>query len=227
MYNYKICYVFKEEIDLKFTSSTGSKTRFSIGLLVVDLFLVALVVGCSNSGHDSAFGSIQGLPTPKPVLETDFLTYDDAITGFSIKYPSDWQLAQRIDKSVTFIAPRDGTADIFPAGLAIIVKEVPANLSLSRITQIQLNTLKSLYPDISIVETSDIVFASHPAHKIIFTATDNTNHLRKAMQIWFKEDTKSYLITYKAEVESFPRYLSTIEKMLNSFYIIGKSPNLS
>src|SRR5213594_656679 len=111
MYNYKMCYVFKEEIDLKFTSSTGTKTRFSIVLLVVDIFLIALVVGCSNSGHNSAFGSIQGLPTPKPILETDFLTYDDAITGFSIKYPSDWQLAQRIDKSVTFSAPRDGTAD--------------------------------------------------------------------------------------------------------------------
>jgi hypothetical protein len=212
---------------LKLTSSVDSKTRFSIGFLVLDLFVIGLVMGCSNSGHDYAFGSIQSFPTPEPTLETDFLTYDDVITGFSIKYPSEWQLAQRIDKSVTFIAPREGASDIFPAGLAIMSKEVPVNLSLSLITQIQLTTLKNLYPDIYISQSSDMLFAGYPAHKIIFTATDNTNHLRKAMQIWFKEDSRSFLMTYKAGVESFPKYLSTLETMLNSFYIVGNSSNLT
>jgi hypothetical protein len=53
---------------------------------------------------------------------------------------------------------------------------------------------------------------------IIFTATDNTETMRKAMQIWFKEDTKAYLVTYKSDNERFSKYLPTIDRMLNTLY---------
>ena len=180
---------------------------------------VILCVSIRYSVSEFAFGSQHDkLLIYTSVSESEFLTYDDLITGFSIKYPPDWERAQHIDKSITFIVPKESNSDTFPAGLGIIFKEVASNMSLSFISQTQLNTLKNLYPDINILESSDITFAGHPAHKIIFTATDNTSHLRKAMQIWFKDDTKAYLITYKADVEKFPQYLPTIEKMLNTFY---------
>lgn len=180
---------------------------------------VILCVSIRYSVSEFAFGSqYDKLLIYTSVSESEFLTYDDLITGFSIKYPPDWERAQHIDKSITFIAPKESNSDTFPAGLGIIFKEVASNMSLSYISQTQLNTLKNLYPDINILETSDITFAGHPAHKIIFTATDNTSHLRKAMQIWFMDDTKAYMITYKADVEKFPQYLPTIEKMLNTFY---------
>jgi len=180
---------------------------------------VILCVSIRYSVSEFAFGSqYDKLLIYTSVSESEFLTYDDLITGFSIKYPPDWERAQHIDKSITFIVPKESNSDTFPAGLGIIFKEVASNMSLSFISQTQLNTLKNLYPDINILESSDITFAGHPAHKIIFTATDNTSHLRKAMQIWFKDDTKAYLITYKADVEKFPQYLPTIEKMLNTFY---------
>jgi photosystem II reaction center protein PsbP len=188
--------------------------------LVISMVIsVILCVSIRYSVSEFAFGSqYDKLLIYTSVSESEFLTYDDLITGFSIKYPPDWERAQHIDKSITFIAPKESNSDTFPAGLGIIFKEVASNMSLSFISQTQLNTLKNLYPDINILESSDITFAGHPAHKIIFTATDNTSHLRKAMQIWFKDDTKAYLITYKADVEKFPQYLPTIEKMLNTFY---------
>ena len=188
--------------------------------LVISMVIsIILCVSIRYSESEFAFGSqYDNLLIYTSVSESEFLTYDDLITGFSIKYPPDWERAQHIDKSITFIAPKESNSDTFPAGLGIIFKEVASNMSLSYISQTQLNTLKNLYPDINILESSDITFAGHPAHKIIFTATDNTSHLRKAMQIWFKDDTKAYLITYKADVEKFPQYLPTIEKMLNTFY---------
>jgi hypothetical protein len=188
--------------------------------LVISMVIsIILCVSIRYSESEFAFGSqYDNLLIYTSVSESEFLTYDDLITGFSIKYPPDWERAQHIDKSITFIAPKESNSDTFPAGLGIIFKEVASNMSLSYISQTQLNTLKNLYPNINILESSDITFAGHPAHKIIFTATDNTSHLRKAMQIWFKDDTKAYLITYKADVEKFPQYLPTIEKMLNTFY---------
>jgi hypothetical protein len=188
--------------------------------LVISMVIsIILCVSIRYSESEFAFGSqYDNLLIYTSVSESEFLAYDDLITGFSIKYPPDWERAQHIDKSITFIAPKESNSDTFPAGLGIIFKEAASNMSLSYISQTQLNTLKNLYPDITILESSDITFAGHPAHKIIFTATDNTSHLRKAMQIWFKDDTKAYLITYKADVEKFPQYLPTIEKMLNTFY---------
>jgi hypothetical protein len=188
--------------------------------LVISMVIsIILCVSIRYSESEFAFGSqYDNLLIYTSVSESEFLAYDDLITGFSIKYPPDWERAQHIDKSITFIAPKESNSDTFPAGLGIIFKEAASNMSLSYISQTQLNTLKNLYPDINILESSDITFAGHPAHKIIFTATDNTSHLRKAMQIWFKDDTKAYLITYKADVEKFPQYLPTIEKMLNTFY---------
>ena len=44
-------------------------------------------------------------------FESEFLTYDDLITGFSIKYPHDWDRAQHIDKSVTFHAPKESNSN--------------------------------------------------------------------------------------------------------------------
>jgi len=148
----------------------------------------------------------------------DFLTYDDIISGFSLKYPSNWQSEQHVDKSVTFIAPRESNSDPFPAGLSVTSKKVPSNISITAITKKQLATLKSLYPDTHILESGDTTFLGHQAHKLTFTATDNTHTLRKAMQIWFKTDTRAYLITYKASDNKFSSYLPIIEMMLSSFY---------
>jgi eukaryotic-like serine/threonine-protein kinase len=171
-----------------------------------------------HADYNLAFGSFHGIPIIPMGLETEFLTYDDLITGFSIKYPPDWETAQHLDKTVTFLAPRESNSDTNPAGLGIMVKEIGSNTTLTSLTNAQLNTLKDLYPDIQVMESIQTTFLGHPAHMITFTATDSTQNMRKAMQIWFKEDSKAYLILYKSDNERFSKYLPTIDKMLNSFY---------
>src|SRR6476620_4799336 len=108
---------------------------------------IILCVSIRYSESEFAFGSqYDTLVIYTSVSESEFLTYDDLISGFSIKYPPDWDRAQHIDNTI-------------PAGLGIIFKEVSSNVSLSYISKTQLNTLKNLYPDINILESSDITFA--------------------------------------------------------------------
>ncbi len=73
------------------------------------------------------------------------------------------------------------------------------------------------------LQSIETIFLGHPAHMIIFTATDNTQNLRKAMQIWFKEDSQGLSNSYKSDNERFSKYLPTIDKMLNSFYTYKKN----
>ena len=195
-------------------------TKLSIALSVLTIFSIFLIVDYLE--HNLAFGSFHENPIITIGLDSEFLTYDDIITGFSIKYPPDWERAQHIDKSVTFLAPRESNSDTNPAGLGIMVIEVESNKTLASITQNQLNKLKNLYPDIQILESMETIFLGHPSHMIIFTATDNTQSMRKAMQIWFKEDNKAFLMTYKSDNQRYSKYLPTIDKMLNSFYTYKK-----
>jgi hypothetical protein len=195
-------------------------TKISIALSVLTIFSIFLIVDYLE--HNPAFGSFHENPIITIGLDSEFLTYDDIITGFSIKYPPDWERAQHIDKSVTFLAPRESNSDTNPAGLGIMVIEVVSNNTLASITQNQLNKLKNLYPDIQILESMETIFLGHPSHMIIFTATDNTQSMRKAMQIWFKEDNKAFLMTYKSDNQRYSKYLPTIDKMLNSFYTYKK-----
>ena len=193
-----------------------NRRSVSIGLSVFAVFSIFLIIEFVE--HNLAFGLFHENPIIPIAVESDFLTYDDLITGFSMKYPQDWDRAQHLDKSVTFHAPRESNSDINPADLGIMVIQVGSNTTLASITQTQLDTLKNLYPDFQIQESVESVFLGHPAHMIIFTATDNTETMRKAMQIWFKEDTKAYLVTYKSDNERFSKYLPTIDRMLNTLY---------
>jgi hypothetical protein len=195
-------------------------TKISIALSVLTIFSIFLIVDYLE--HNLAFGSFHENSIITIGLDSEYLTYDDLITGFSIKYPPDWERAQHIDKSVTFLAPRESNSDTNPAGLGIMVIEVVSNNTLASITQNQLNKLKNLYPDIQILESMETIFLGHPSHMIIFTATDNTQSMRKAMQIWFKEDNKAFLMTYKSDNQRYSKYLPTIDKMLNSFYTYKK-----
>jgi hypothetical protein len=194
--------------------------KTSIALSVLTIFSIFLIVDYLE--HNLAFGSFHENSIITIGLDSEFLTYDDLITGFSIKYPPDWERAQHIDKSVTFLAPKESNLDTNPAGLGIMVIEVESNNTLASITQNQLNKLKNLYPDIQILESMETIFLGHPSHMIIFTATDNTQSMRKAMQIWFKEDNKAFLMTYKSDNQRYSKYLPTIDKMLNSFYTYKK-----
>ena len=195
-------------------------TKLSIALSVLTIFSIFLIVDYLE--HNLAFGSFHENSIITIGLDSEFLTYDDLITGFSIKYPPGWERAQHIDKSVTFLAPRESNSDTNPAGLGIMVMEVVSNNTLASITQNQLNKLKNLNPDIQILESMETIFLGHPSHMIIFTATDNTQSMRKAMQIWFKEDNKAFLMTYKSDNQRYSKYLPTIDKMLNSFYTYKK-----
>ena len=195
-------------------------TKISIALSVLTIFSIFLIVDYLE--HNLAFGSFHENSIITIGLDSEFLTYDDIITGFSIKYPTDWERAQHLDKSVTFLAPRESNSDTNPAGLGIMVIKVVSNNTLASITQNQLNKLKNLYPEIQILESMETIFLGHPSHMIIFTATDNTQSMRKAMQIWFKEDNKAFLMTYKSDNQRYSKYLPTIDKMLNSFYTYKK-----
>lgn len=108
-----------------------------------------------------------------------------------------------LDGFVTFIAPRESDSTTYPAGIGLRVEELSSRtVSLEEITRVQIENLTQSYPDFDIIESSATTLAGNPAHKIEFTATDDKEEKRKAIQIWTLKDDNAYLFTYKADSKS-------------------------
>jgi eukaryotic-like serine/threonine-protein kinase len=159
-------------------------------------------------------------PNSRALAQEQFLTYENPELGISIQYPSNWEKLVNLDNFITFTAPPETDTRIYPAAVGLKVQELSSqNIPLQEITKVQMSDLKKI-PDLNMLESISSTIADKPAHKIVFSAIDNKEVERKAMQVWTVIDNKAFLITYKAEPDKFSSYLPTIERMIDSFKVI-------
>ena len=152
--------------------------------------------------------------------QEQFLTYEDITTGISIQFPSNWEKSVNLDNFVTFRAPPEIDTRVYPAALGLKIQDLASqNVSLQEVTKVQISELKATNPNLKLLESTSTTLAGKPAHKVVFSATDNNQVERKAMQLWTVIDDKAILITYKAQPDKYSSYLPTIEKMINSLQV--------
>jgi len=151
--------------------------------------------------------------------QEQFLTYEDITTGISIQFPSNWEKSVNLDNFITFRAPPETDTRIYPAALGLKIQELASkSVLLEEVTKFQLSELKKSNPNLEFSESTSSTLAGKPAYRVVFTATDNNQVERKAMQIWTIIDNKAILITYKAQPDKYSTYLPTIEQMIGSFH---------
>lgn len=152
------------------------------------------------------------------LAQEQFLTYEDITTGISIQFPSNWEKSVNLDNFVTFRAPPEIDTRIYPAALGLKIQELASkSVLLQEVTKVQLSELRKSNPNLEFSESTSTTLAGKPAYRVVFTATDNNQVERKAMQIWTIIDNKAILITYKAQPDKYSTYLPTIERMISSF----------
>jgi hypothetical protein len=150
--------------------------------------------------------------------QEQFLTYEDITTGISIQFPSNWEKSVNLDNFITFRAPPETDTRIYPAALGLKIQELASkSVLLQEVTKVQISELKKSNPNLEFSESTSSTLAGKPAYRVVFTATDNNQVERKAMQIWTIIDNKAILITYKAQADKYSTYLPTVERMIGSF----------
>jgi eukaryotic-like serine/threonine-protein kinase len=152
------------------------------------------------------------------LAQEQFLTHEDITTGISIQFPSNWEKSVNLDNFITFRAPPETDTRIYPAALGLKIQELASkSVLLQEVTKVQISELKKSNPNLEFSESTSTTLAGKPAYRVVFTATDNNQVERKAMQIWTIIDNKAILITYKAQPDKYSTYLPTIERMIGSF----------
>jgi hypothetical protein len=159
-------------------------------------------------------------PYNQAFAQEQFLTYEDIATGISIQFPSNWEKSVNLENFVTFRAPPETDTRVYPAALGLKIQDLSSqNVSLQEVTKVQMSDLKAASQDLKVSESTSTTLAGKPAHKVVFSATDNNQVERKAMQLWTVIDDKAILITYKAQPDKYSNYLPTVEKMITSLRV--------
>lgn len=148
----------------------------------------------------------------------NFIPYENPSMKFSIKYPSNWNVEERIGGFVIFTAPiEDYTQTKFPAGLGVYPINLESqNVSLTTLKNVHLNNITNNLKEFQLIDSRPITLAgTNSAYQLIFTALDG-EQLKKSMQIIIKNQDKAYLITYKADLNKYDSYINTAQKILDS-----------
>ena len=151
------------------------------------------------------------------------LPYQNNEFDFKIDYPGNWERSVKINNEIVFVSPKEKDSVSNPAGL--IIKVVPLqskNVSVGTLSNALTNELKKEYNDFKLESTSNLMVDGKNAKQIIFTATDSKFQNRKAFQIITTDNTNVFIFTYKASIDKYSQYESTVKDMISTFKFLSK-----
>jgi serine/threonine protein kinase len=150
------------------------------------------------------------------------LTYQSFTHQFKIKYPEKWEKQESqntlISDVVVFLAPKKNSADSFQEQITVSIEDLPKPMSLDEYNQSSINSIKTNFNDVKILEENAKSFANNRGHTVIFDAQDGQK-TTKIMQTWTLMNNKAYVLTYTAEKSEYSEYINTAEAMMNSLEI--------
>jgi hypothetical protein len=147
----------------------------------------------------------------------NLVTFEDRGLGLMIKYPNNWERSKIGQDQVTFIAPRQTDSPSFPAGLGIKSHNISSTDStLDSIANEIVKDLEEDTRDFTLLSSSKSKLNDIDAYEILFSATDDSDAKRTAMQLVVKSENLVYVITYKAYPEKYESYMPIVQSMLDS-----------
>ncbi len=177
-----------------------------------------------------------------------FSIHKNITHNVAMQYPSGWNKQEILNNDFTsvvmFLVPikpsfssredseimlqkiRDIVYNEVSTTVVMTVKRIPAHNTshtLQDITNDQIHLLDICFDNVSLLEKSyDRKMREIQPSKLIYTYTDPLeNHIdKKGMKIIFEEGYKEIIITYSSQNQYFDKFLSTVDRMVDTFRIV-------
>jgi hypothetical protein len=171
--------------------------------------------------------------TNKINTSSNFLTYNDPVSGMRIQYPSNWSVTAypynpaanntivgffSQAKTSSQLGNISGVSGSFVPYLDIFVFG-SKNMSLDKIIN---GTINKFHNNTSILinqSKPSVVKNSHPAHMLIYNTIVGGDEFFKKMQLYTIFGSKVYLISFTSQESLFPKYMPIVQKMASSFEV--------
>jgi eukaryotic-like serine/threonine-protein kinase len=155
----------------------------------------------------------------------DFFTYQNSIEGIKIEYPTNWKKMDHADNAsipshtIEFLSPLTAN-DTFQENVFVRIDPFPQDLR--ELVVAEVNGFKTHAVNFMLLDSMPGVLASNPAQTLVFKYSNFLPKLNtlEAMVVLTVKNQKAYAISYVAESSKYPEYLSTVQRMIDSFRII-------
>jgi len=187
---------------------------------VVLMLVLTVIISCV---------SLLVLPTKQTVLgqqtttATNFLPYENSTYGIKAQYPSNWDKQENGTRQdtetdlVTFYPPSTNSNASLDISIDDISDEKGTTLAQyagNGMTDLN-QSLKSFKLDRS---STNSVLAGLPAYNSTYTYVDG-NVVLKDMEIGAIKGNNVYIVTYEAGINEYNKYLSVIQRVIDSLQI--------
>jgi serine/threonine-protein kinase len=201
----------------------------TIGIMILSFPSITLTKGSALLQNNSTTTTVPRASQTNHITTTtnnNFRTYQNPDYAIKMQYPSDWLASKSglrdYTNVIAFYSPLENISDVFPEHLTLSITGYSQHITLQKFNTVLNNTLRQ--PGVKIIESNPTTLAGNPAHKIVFLPpTDNVPFKFETMLVWTVKSDKVYIMSYNAEAARYPTYLSTIQKMIDSFEITNST----
>jgi hypothetical protein len=194
----------------------------------------------NNVNNNSSFAAVPATTTAGSNTSSNYLTYNNAILGIKMQYPSDWSVREYSYNSTSprnviagFYSPSktgsqlgniSGVSGTFVPYLDIFTFGSNGTSLDSIVKQKINNFLNSSQYTINNNESKPFrLKGNHSAYMLDYTVRVGGDEFFRKRQAWTIFDNKVYLITFTSQDALFSNYVPIVEKMINSFEIKTKT----
>lgn len=139
--------------------------------------------------------------------------------GYSIQYPSDWQLDNSGQMGTSFIlfSALVSDKDQFKENVNLLVQDLTGyNLDLDKYVEISENQIKTMVTDGNLILSNRLNKGGKEFQKTMYTGSQGIFKLKFEQYYWVIGN-KAYVLTLTCEQSQFDAYKETGEKILESF----------
>lgn len=138
---------------------------------------------------------------------------------FSLQYPSEWRLdtSGLMGTEFFLFSQKEGDADLFIENVSLIIQDLKGqNIGLEQYKQITDQQLSNYLPDGNVIESTVVQTGKTPYYRTMYTMPQGKMTV-KIYSICLIRNEKAYLLTFSAELDSYAKFQSTGEGILQSF----------
>ena len=159
------------------------------------------------------------------LAQTQFLTYENKVFGFSIHYPSDWERENEMaskSSNINIVASfvkKNGSVIYTQADLFIRTEDfLGKNITLEEFAQLQ-KAFTSSFLAVSSFNESKTIIGNKPAWQIEYDFKGFGGTTRHGINSLIINNDIGYSIVFTTDKDKYDRYFPIAQEMINSFQI--------
>lgn len=197
-------------------------TRIFLSIAVITITLSSLIE-LENQNTKIAFAIDES---------KSFVTYNNSKLNFSIQYPSNWEITERIfnsqieniSKTIEIKSPFEGSQDLIQEQFIISLNKLQNNITFNDYVNNALNQFKKEYRDFKLISNDSTIIDNHNTIKLSYSYIAGVDPLsiKLIMTHYIISDgNQVYVLSFGTPPDKYYDYINTIDNMINSFKILN------